>query len=373
MVRLWSEERVTFEGRFFRYRDASISPRPVQQPLPLWVGGSSEAAIRRTARVGTGWLAGLQTPEQVGRVIRAIKAAAAELGRTIDEDHYGAGFAYRFGRLDDPPVQRQIAALSRLPGIGDASRLVAVGDGDDDRLRRCEPEGEVAFVFFDEEGDHAFHGGDDPAVNDDGATAGAIFADVFEAELAGEVEVDLDGGEGFFFALGGGELDVDLGAVEGGFAFGGEVLEAEAVEDATEEGFAFFPHVGVVDVFFMVVGVAEGEAVAVVAEAEDAVGVFHELEDAFDFLLDHGWVGAEDVGVVEGHDADAAHAGDLSAFFPAMHVAEFGDADGEFAVGVELGGEDEDVGGAVHGAEDVFFAFALHDWVHGVVEVVPVA
>ncbi|MES4793225.1 MAG: hypothetical protein C4321_09845, partial [Chloroflexota bacterium] len=128
MVRLWSEERVTFEGRFFRYRDASISPRPVQQPLPLWVGGSSEAAIRRTARVGTGWLAGLQTPEQVGRVIRAIKAAAAELGRTIDEDHYGAGFAYRFGRLDDPPVQRQIAALSRLPGIGDASRLVAVGD-----------------------------------------------------------------------------------------------------------------------------------------------------------------------------------------------------------------------------------------------------
>lgn len=130
MVRLWSEERVTFEGRFFRYRDASISPRPVQQPLPLWVGGSSEAAIRRTARLGTGWLAGLQTPEQVGPVIRAIKAAAAELGRTIDEDHYGAGFAYRFGRMEDPPVQRQLAALGRLPGIGDASRLVAVGEAD---------------------------------------------------------------------------------------------------------------------------------------------------------------------------------------------------------------------------------------------------
>lgn len=128
MARLWSEERVTFEGRFYHYRDASISPRPVQQPLPLWIGGSSEAAIRRTARLGTGWLAGLQTPEQVAPVIRAIKAATAEVGRTIDDDHYGAGFAYRFGSVDDQPVQRQLAALSRLPGVVDASRLVAVGD-----------------------------------------------------------------------------------------------------------------------------------------------------------------------------------------------------------------------------------------------------
>ena len=59
MRRLWSEESVTFEGRHFRYRTSSISPRPVQQPLPLWIGGHSKAAVRRTARVGTGYLAGL--------------------------------------------------------------------------------------------------------------------------------------------------------------------------------------------------------------------------------------------------------------------------------------------------------------------------
>ncbi len=54
MSRLWSQESVTFEGKHYSYREASISPRPVQDPLPLWIGGSSEAAIRRTARVGTG-------------------------------------------------------------------------------------------------------------------------------------------------------------------------------------------------------------------------------------------------------------------------------------------------------------------------------
>ena len=44
MRRLWSEESVTFEGRHFRYADVSIALRPVQQPLPLWIGGHSSCA-----------------------------------------------------------------------------------------------------------------------------------------------------------------------------------------------------------------------------------------------------------------------------------------------------------------------------------------
>ena len=78
--RLWSEERVTFRGEFYRYEDVTISPRPIQQPLPLWIGGSSPAAIRRTVRLGTGWLAGIQTPAQVKPVVAAIKAHGAEVG-----------------------------------------------------------------------------------------------------------------------------------------------------------------------------------------------------------------------------------------------------------------------------------------------------
>jgi probable F420-dependent oxidoreductase len=128
MARLWSEERVSYEGRHYRYTDARIAPRPVQQPLPLWLGGSSAAAIRRTARLGTGWLGGIQTPEHAAGVIAAIRRESAAAGRPIDPDHYGASFAFRFGDWDEPVVQAGGALLARLAPGQEPRRLLAVGD-----------------------------------------------------------------------------------------------------------------------------------------------------------------------------------------------------------------------------------------------------
>ena len=130
MARLWEEDEVTFEGEHFRYEAASISPRPVQQPLPLWIGGSSDAAVARTALRGTGWLAGIQTPAQVAPVVTKIKAAAAAAGRTIDEDHYGAGFPFRFGSWEDDAITRTAKAYSRLAAL-DPQALFAVGGADE--------------------------------------------------------------------------------------------------------------------------------------------------------------------------------------------------------------------------------------------------
>lgn len=129
VARLWSEDRVSFEGEFYRYRDVSIAPRPVQQPLPLWIGGSSPAAVRRTARVGSGWLAGIQSPAQVAPVVQAIREASARAGRPLDPEHYGAGFPFRFGGADEACVQRAARALARrAPGLGDVGAYLAVGD-----------------------------------------------------------------------------------------------------------------------------------------------------------------------------------------------------------------------------------------------------
>ena len=127
LTRLWSEDEVTYAGKHFRYERAAISPRPVQQPLPLWIGGSSRAAIRRTAQLGTGWLAGIQTPKQVAPVVTAIREASAKAGRPLDPDHYGAGFPFRFGSWDEPAIERAAATYGRLAAF-DPRDLFAVGD-----------------------------------------------------------------------------------------------------------------------------------------------------------------------------------------------------------------------------------------------------
>ncbi|MEO8539243.1 MAG: TIGR03619 family F420-dependent LLM class oxidoreductase [bacterium] len=128
MAALWTGEPVTYAGKYYQYTEAVISPRPAQDPLPLWIGGSSEAAIRRTARIGTGWLGGIQAPAQVAPVVAAIRQQSAAAGRPIDDDHYGAGFAFRFGSWDEPVVQRQAAALARIPDAPPPADYVAVGD-----------------------------------------------------------------------------------------------------------------------------------------------------------------------------------------------------------------------------------------------------
>ncbi len=130
LSRLWSEETVTMEGTYYQLNEASISPRPIQQPMPLWVGGSAKQAIERTARWGTGWQAGIDSADQVGPIIEGIKTRTAELGRQIDEDHYGAGFGFRFGTFDEPIIQRYNELLTKRLGR-DPKGFTAIGGTDE--------------------------------------------------------------------------------------------------------------------------------------------------------------------------------------------------------------------------------------------------
>ena len=116
MARLWREDKVTFEGEYFQLREASIAPKPVQTPLPLWVGGSAPKAIERTAMWGTCWQAGIETAAEIAPVVKAIKQRAGELGRKIDDDHFGAGFGFRFGDPNEPIVKRYNQALEKRLG-----------------------------------------------------------------------------------------------------------------------------------------------------------------------------------------------------------------------------------------------------------------
>lgn len=123
--RLWRGEELHYAGRFYTYAGVRIAPLPVQQPLPCWIGGSSPAAIRRTARLGTGWLAGLAPPEEVGRVIAAIQAELAANGRTIDPDHYGATIPCRIGEPDAALGERYARAGAGAVPTGAPEQIVA--------------------------------------------------------------------------------------------------------------------------------------------------------------------------------------------------------------------------------------------------------
>jgi probable F420-dependent oxidoreductase len=127
ITRLWREDSVDFAGTHYKLSGASISPRPVQPDLPMWIGGASDAAIKRTARYGTGWQGGPEGPAEAARIVAAIKTACAETGRTVDEDHYGAAFPFYFGRPDDRIVAGAMAAYAKRTGR-DPSGYYAIGD-----------------------------------------------------------------------------------------------------------------------------------------------------------------------------------------------------------------------------------------------------
>lgn len=132
ITRLFTGEPVTYQGRHFTLTNAQITPRPVQPNLPMWIGGNAEAAIRRTAKYGTGWQAGAETPAQIAPLIAAIRQASAEAGRPLDDDHYGAAFPFRFGNPNDPSLDRLKAAYAKRTGqnpndhfaIGDAPTIL---------------------------------------------------------------------------------------------------------------------------------------------------------------------------------------------------------------------------------------------------------
>ena len=54
--RLWSGEVVSFEGRFHHIEKVTIEPPPVQRPIPIWLGGTSDAVVKRAARLADGWM-----------------------------------------------------------------------------------------------------------------------------------------------------------------------------------------------------------------------------------------------------------------------------------------------------------------------------
>jgi alkanesulfonate monooxygenase SsuD/methylene tetrahydromethanopterin reductase-like flavin-dependent oxidoreductase (luciferase family) len=123
MRRCWSGEPVSHAGEFWQLDDVQVVPAPVQQPLPLWVGGNSEAAMRRAGRLGDGWIPSFITPEAFAAGVATTQACARAAGREVPEDHFGVIVYYHFGR--DPAAARAAAEPYLPRGRADDATLAA--------------------------------------------------------------------------------------------------------------------------------------------------------------------------------------------------------------------------------------------------------
>lgn len=79
--RLWTEATVTHEDPYERVTGAGLAPLPVQRPIPVWIGGSSDAALRRIGRLADGWFPRVRPGADLDRALGIVADAAREAGR----------------------------------------------------------------------------------------------------------------------------------------------------------------------------------------------------------------------------------------------------------------------------------------------------
>lgn len=80
MKKLWTGKMVQHQGQHYQFEPLEMNPAPTQ-PIPIWVGGISDAALRRAARLGDGWLSDLQSSQEICDSVAKIHAYRREYGR----------------------------------------------------------------------------------------------------------------------------------------------------------------------------------------------------------------------------------------------------------------------------------------------------
>lgn len=124
--RLWSEDTVDHAGPRFHLTGLRLRPRPVQSPPDVWLGGLAPSELRRVGRLADGWLPSFCTPADVERARPVIEAAAADAGRSFDDEHWGALVPYLPDAGGEPPPHLVARLRERRPDL-DLSTVIASG------------------------------------------------------------------------------------------------------------------------------------------------------------------------------------------------------------------------------------------------------
>jgi probable F420-dependent oxidoreductase len=107
--RLWTGEPVSFDGELWQFRDVKMLPMPYQRPHPpIWIGAHQETALRRSVRLGDGWMGpGAHSVDEFRATVKLVRRFLDELGR----DQAGFTIAKRMYMAVEPDVARATRRL----------------------------------------------------------------------------------------------------------------------------------------------------------------------------------------------------------------------------------------------------------------------
>ena len=106
LKKLWCDDLVTYQGRFHQFTEVNITPRPVQRPIPVWFGGSSDAVIKRAAQVGDGWMPIMAPDHEAEAKLEQLRNHLSDCGR--DPSAFGIEGWLRMDKAD--PDEWSVAA-----------------------------------------------------------------------------------------------------------------------------------------------------------------------------------------------------------------------------------------------------------------------
>jgi probable F420-dependent oxidoreductase len=103
---LFSNREASFDGKYYKFRDVELFPKPKQARLPIYFGGNNHAHLQRTAHSGDGWIPAAMPQQTLGQMVQQLKTMTEAAGRKFSELQVAPQYIVHIGRDDATAISR---------------------------------------------------------------------------------------------------------------------------------------------------------------------------------------------------------------------------------------------------------------------------
>jgi probable F420-dependent oxidoreductase len=103
---LFSDREASFDGKYYKFKDVELFPKPKQSRLPIYFGGNNQAHLQRTALSGDGWIPAAMPQPTLRRMVTELKALMEAAGRNFSEVQIAPQYIVHVGKDEEKTVAR---------------------------------------------------------------------------------------------------------------------------------------------------------------------------------------------------------------------------------------------------------------------------